>query len=188
MMDQVAECTGPIWDEMKVPREQVAEFGRHPIENHGQFHMTVAALRLSSHVNGVAKRHGEVSREIWRTCGPSGRRIVCRSGTFTNGVHLATWMARDVMELLDAKAGKHWGSRLDEPGFWDCVLSIDDGELWRAHHDEAPARSASFASRRGAVGAAVEGGRACRGRGTLLDPNALTIGFARGSRRTSART
>jgi starch phosphorylase len=57
--DQVAECTGPIWEQMNATREQVLGFGRHPVENHGQFHMTVAAIRLSSHVNGVAKRHGE---------------------------------------------------------------------------------------------------------------------------------
>src|SRR5688500_11205870 len=115
-LDQVAQCTGPIWDEMKVPRARVAEFGRHPVENHGQFHMTVAAIRLSSHVNGVAKRHGEVSREIWRTLWPERPADAVPIGHITNGVHLATWMARDVMELLDAHFGKNWGTRLDEPG------------------------------------------------------------------------
>src|SRR5689334_18714710 len=98
MVDQVAQCTGPIWDEMKVSKERVLEFGRHPVENHGQFHMTVAAIRLSSHVNGVAKRHGEVSRDIWRTLWPERPAESVPIGHITNGVHLATWMARDVME------------------------------------------------------------------------------------------
>ncbi len=180
MMDQVAECTGPIWDEMKVPRERIAEFGRHPIENHGQFHMTVAALRLSSHVNGVAKRHGEVSREIWRNLWPERTADDVPIGHITNGVHLATWMARDVMELLDEKAGKHWGSRLDEPGFWDCVLSIDDGELWRAHH-RMKRRLIGFIREQARRRWARQWKEAAHvvGAGTLLDPNALTIGFAR---------
>jgi len=179
-IDQVAECTGPIWDEMKVSREQVLEFGRHPVENHGQFHMTVTAIRLSSHVNGVAKRHGEVSRDIWRTLWPDRPADRVPIGHVTNGVHLATWMARDIMELLDGKLGKDWGERLDEPGFWDNVLSIDDGDLWRAH----------FHMKRRLVGFIREQARRrwarnwkeaahVVGAGTLLDPNALTIGFAR---------
>jgi len=180
MVDQVAKCTGPIWEEMKVPRERVLEFGRHPVENHGQFHMTVAAIRLSSHVNGVAKRHGEVSRDIWRTLWPERTADAVPIGHITNGVHLATWMAGHVMDLLDQRLGKNWGNRLDEPGIWDCVLSIEDGELWRAHHrmkrilmgfirEQARRRWA----RQWKEAAHVVGA------GTLLDPNALTIGFAR---------
>ena len=178
--DQVADCTGPIWEEMGVPRERVLEFGRHPVENHGQFHMTVTAIRLSSHVNGVAKRHGEVSREIWNPLWPERPADEVPIGCITNGVHLATWMARDVMDLLDRQIGEDWGERLDDPGFWDCVLRIDDGELWRMHH-RMKRRLVGFIREQARRRWARHWKEAAHvvGAGTLLDPNALTIGFAR---------
>src|SRR4029453_9889656 len=133
-----------------------------------------------SHVNGVAKRHGEVSRDIWRTLWPERPSDNVPIGHVTNGVHLATWMAREVMELIDARLGKDWGERLDEPGVWDCVLSIDDGELWRAHH-RMKRRLMGFIREQARRRWARNWKEAAHvvGAGTLLDPNALTIGFAR---------
>ena len=132
--EHVEQCTGPIWEEMGVDRSAIFEFGRHPVENHDEFHMTVAAIRLSARVNGVAKRHGEVSRQIWQPLWPERAVEDVPIGHITNGVHLATWMSSDVMEMLDRNLGEQWGERLEERDFWDCVLGIDDGDLWRVHH------------------------------------------------------
>jgi starch phosphorylase len=178
--EDVERCTGPIWDEIGISRDEFFEFGRHPVENHGQFHMTVVAIRLSTHVNGVAKRHGEVSRQIWHPLWPDRAVEEVPIGQITNGVHLATWMASEIMDVFDAKLGVGWGSRLDEPEFWNEVLGIDDHALWRVHV-KLKRDLVSFIRESARRRWARQWKEATHvvGAGTLLDPNALTIGFAR---------
>ena len=101
-------------------------------------------------------------------------------GHVTNGVHLATWMAPTLMELLDEHLGRDWGDRVDDPALWDQVLTLDTQRLWEEHtrlkyvltnrvREDARRRfAARFKEAAQVVGA-----------GTLLDPAALTIGFAR---------
>jgi len=98
----------------------------------------------------------------------------------TNGVHLATWMAPTIMKLLDEHLGRDWGDRVDDPALWDQVLTLDTQRLWEEHirlkytlnnrvREDARRRfAARFKEAAQVVGA-----------GTLLDPAALTIGFAR---------
>ena len=131
-------------------------------------------------MNGVSRRHGQVSRTLWRDLWPGRPWEAVPIGHVTNGVHLATWMATPIMQLLDEHLGRNWGDRLDEPGFWDQVLTLDSDKFWAAHlrlkqvlatriRDDARQRfAARFKEAAQVVGA-----------GTLLDPNALTLGFAR---------
>ena len=178
-VEQLEACTGPIWETMGITREQLFAIGAHPALP-GQFHMTVTAMRLSSRVNGVSRRHGQVSRNLWRDLWPGRPWEAVPVGHVTNGVHLATWMASGIMALLDEHLGPEWGDRLDEPGFWDQVLTLDHAKLWEAHtrlklilgnHIREDARR-RFAGRFKEAAQVV-------GAGTLLDPTALTIGFAR---------
>ena len=67
-------------------------------------------------MNGVSRRHGQVSRNIWRELWPGRPWETVPIGHVTNGVHLATWMASPIMALLDEHLGADWGDRLDEPG------------------------------------------------------------------------
>ena len=90
----------PVWEEMGLDRDTLFHLGKHPAIE-GQFHMTVCALRLSARVNGVSRRHGQVSRTLWRDLWPGRRWEAVPIGHVTNGVHLATWMATPIMELLD---------------------------------------------------------------------------------------
>jgi len=215
--EEVARCAGPIWEEMKISREGLLAAGRHPAAPDGRFHMTAAAIRLSGRVNGVAARHGEVSREIWRSLWPDRpvERVPIRA--VTNGVHLATWMSDEVKALLDGQFGDDWERQRDDLP-WERVLALDAGALWAAHEALKRALVAALRERarsRWATGAAsssngalppwplpsgattpAEGvsaqdaaqrrlaGRAQQalgvaGSGALLDPAALTIGFAR---------
>ncbi len=130
--DQLEACTGPVWDEMGIDRETLFGLGAHP-GLPGQFHMTVMAMRLSGRVNGVSRRHGQVSRNLWRELWPRRPWETVPIGHVTNGVHLATWMASPIMALLDEHLGPDWGDRMDEPGFWDQVLTLDHAKLWEAH-------------------------------------------------------
>src|SRR6266540_3716450 len=63
-LEQIEQCTGPVWQEMGISREDFFRLGHHPTLDHDRFHMPVAAIRLSTRVNGVSRRHGEESRRI----------------------------------------------------------------------------------------------------------------------------
>ena len=177
--DQLEACAGPVWEEMDVDRETLFGLGTHPALP-GQFHMTVTAMRLSARVNGVSRRHGQVSRNIWRELWPNRHWEAVPIGHVTNGVHLATWMATPIMAVLDEHLGPNWGERLEEPGFWDQVLRLDHSKLWEAHLRQKRALS-NFVredARRRFAGQLKEAAQVV-GAGTLLDPMAFTIGFAR---------
>ena len=178
--DQVAECAGPVWEEMGIHREQFFSMGHHPTVDHKTFHMTATAIRLSQRVNGVSRRHGVVSRELWTSLWPGRPVEEVPIGHVTNGVHLATWMANGIMQVFDRYLGVNWGHQLDDASMWDKIMDADDATLWQAHlalkgvllnliREEA---------RRAFVGRSLEALQIV-GAGVMLDPNILTIGFAR---------
>jgi starch phosphorylase len=176
----LAQCTGPIWEAMGITREALLGLGRHPKEPERGFQMTVLALNLAGRVNGVSRKHGEVSRHLWQALWPRKPEKSVPIGSITNGVHLASWMANPIMDLLDRKLGADWGARLEDPRLWDQLRELDPGELWAVHselrgtlmgfiREEARRRFAYQWTEANQVVAA----------GTLLHPYALTIGFGR---------
>jgi starch phosphorylase len=179
-VQQIEHCTGPVWEQMETTREKFFQIGYHPDANHGRFHMTAAAFRLSSKVNGVARKHGEVTRRMWQGLWPESSLESVPVTHVTNGVHLATWMSNQMMNLLDEHLGPDWGSRLDQPGLWESVLTLDDERLWKLHM-QAKTRLLQFIddeARRHWRDHWEEASHLV-GAGTLLNPDALTIGFAR---------
>jgi starch phosphorylase len=179
-VEAVAACTGPIWEEMGVEQEKVMRLGNHPVRDHGQFHMAVLAIRCASRVNGVSKPHGEESRRQWRDLWPDRPTSKIPIGHLTNGVHQPTWMSHRIQALLDVHLGPEWFVRMDDAEFWKGALSLDDQVLWHVHV-ELKAILLSFIreqARRRWVGEWKEAAHVV-GAGTLLAPEALTIGFAR---------
>ncbi|HVM43135.1 MAG TPA: alpha-glucan family phosphorylase [Gemmatimonadales bacterium] len=176
----IEKCTGPVWEEMGISRADFLHLGYHPKHDHGQFHMAVLAERLSSRINGVAKRHGEESRRIWHDLWPGHRTAQVPIGYVTNGVHLATWMSHRMMALLDNHLGPDWGNRLDDPALWAQVLTIDDQVLWFVHCELKNILMAFIReqARRRWTDEWKDSAHVV-GAGTLLDPDALTIGFGR---------
>ncbi len=179
-LGQVEACAGPVWQDMGVTRETVLRLGHHPVRDHGQFHMAVLAIRLSQQVNGVARRHGEESRRLWSDLWPGREAARVPIGYVTNGVHLATWMSHRMSELLRSHLGPEWSDRVDEPGLWDCVLSLDDTALWAVHTElkRTLLRAIREDARRRWVDQWKEALHLV-GAGTLLEERAFTIGFAR---------
>jgi len=177
---QVEACARSMWEEMGAPRQTILDLGHHPGRDHSQFHMAVLAIRLSGRVNGVSRGHAEVSRRIWGDLwgGRDAARVPI--GYVTNGVHLATWMSHHMTELLNAHLGRDWVDRVDQPGFWDRVLTLDDAALWAVHGELKAAllRTVRETARRRWVDQWKEALHLV-GAGTLLDERALTIGFAR---------
>ncbi|MFN3346693.1 MAG: alpha-glucan family phosphorylase [Candidatus Bipolaricaulaceae bacterium] len=161
-----------------LPRETILELGTHPQNPGAGFNMTVFALRLSQHVNGVSKRHAEVARRIWGGIRFGNEEIHIEP--VTNGVHLFTWIEPlRVQRLLDKYLGQGWRERPDDPGVWERVRDIPDEELWAVHQERKEALIAELAAR--ARKRWQEGAPAANilAFGSLLDPHVLTLGFAR---------
>lgn len=168
----------PYCQEYGLPREAILELGTNPKDPNAGFNMTVFALRLSQHVNAVSQRHGEVARRTW--AGITFRNEEVKIEAITNGVHLFTWIEPlRVQRLLDKYLGKAWRERPDDPRVWEDVERIPDEELWAVHQERKEALIAELstrARRRWQEGAPAANILAF---GTLLDPNVLTLGFAR---------
>lgn len=178
--EDLTRCSGDVWSELGVSRETFFEIGTHPTEELGRFHMTVAALRLAKYVNGVSRRHGDVSRHIWAPLWPDREAARIPIGHITNGVHAQTWMAREMADLLDTHLGADWTARLTDATMWEGVRDVDDAELWQVHRTLKVALMNFIReeSRRRWARHWKEATHVV-GAGTLLNPDVLTIGFAR---------
>lgn len=180
-LQSVVECAGESFFAPFGPDAPAAiALGSHPGRDDGQFHMTVLAIRLAAHVNGVAARHGVVSRRLWGELWEDRAEESVPIGHVTNGVHLATWMANPVMRLLDMHLGADWGDRRDDPALWDGVMGFDAEQVWRVHRElkRILFRHIREEARRRWTRTWREAGQVVSA-GTLLDREVFTIGFAR---------
>jgi glycogen phosphorylase len=178
--DEVLACAGPVWEEMGITSDQFLRIGSLASDPTPLFHMTTTALRLAGRVNGVARKHGEVSRELWRGLWPQLRPEDVPIGAITNGVHLPTWMSSQMRQLLDRHLGEGWMERVDDPGFWEAVLTLDDMELWSLHTEMKHGLLAFIReeARRRWADRWKEAAHVV-GAGTLISSDAFVIGFAR---------
>ena len=129
------------------------------------FCMTVLGLKGSRRRNGVSSLHGHVSRRMWQSVWRGRSEEDVPIGHITNGVHTQSWLAPSLKALYDRHVGPAWVSRQAEPSAWQALDSVNDGELWEVH---------TFLRRR-----LIEFVRRRIHAPSILDPNALTIGFAR---------
>jgi starch phosphorylase len=120
------------------------------------FGMTPFALRTSASANAVSELHGAVSRRMWAALWPERPAEQAPIGHVTNGVHARTWLAPSLEELLRAH-GVRPGAAPDEQA-WERASEVPDEALWEVHR---------------------AGKRALLHGRDALDPDALTIGFAR---------
>jgi starch phosphorylase len=167
--------------ELKIDRQTFLNLGReHPNNESENFSMTVLAIRLSNTSNGVSKLHGEVSRKMWRNLWPNLPEVEVPIDSITNGVHTQTWVAPEIGALFDRYLGSSWEEKPHSQEVWNRVEAIPDAELWRTHERcrerlvaMARQRLVAQLKQRGSppseIAAAEE----------VLDPDALTIGFAR---------
>ncbi|HMA43359.1 MAG TPA: alpha-glucan family phosphorylase [Gemmatimonadales bacterium] len=180
-LNQVEALMGPLLEELPGQRDAVLRLGHAPHLDGSQFHMPVLAIRLSGRVNGVSRSHGEVSRGLWAALWAGRDPEQVPIGHVTNGVHLPTWMSHHMSELLSSCLGPDWIEHIDEPGFWQCALGLDDASLWATHNELkiVTLRAIREMARRRWVEQWKTESLHLVGAGTLLDEHALTIGFAR---------
>jgi len=168
-------------EELGIGIERLLALGRqNPADQHETFCMTVLALRLSRYVNGVSELHGHVSRGMWQNVWPGAPREEIPISHVTNGIHTRSWLCSEIARLYDRYLGPRWYEDPTNKTLWDRVDMIPDAELWRGH-ERMRERLVGFV--RGRLR------KQLRKRGTnrvlikraaeVLDPEALTIGFAR---------
>ncbi len=178
--EQIDQALSHYWESMGIDRATFLSFGAPPEKSPDIFHMTACAMRLSRYVNGVAEKHGQVTRENWTQLWPGREPEQVPIFHVTNGVHLTSWMAWRIMDLLDDHLGPGWAGKITDEGFWRGVLEIDDQALCAAHK-QLKGYLFSFIREQARKGWRDEWKEAMHlvGAGTLLNPSALTIGFAR---------
>jgi starch phosphorylase len=121
-----------------------------------------------------------VTREMWAPIWPSTPEDERPVRAITNGVHMPTWLSNEMAYLFDEYLPSDWRERHDEPELWALVHEIPDEALWAARRKLRNYLFA-FVRERARLRWRDEQVSAARvvAAGTLLDPNALTIGFAR---------
>lgn len=161
-------------------RDAFLQLGIHPDTPSAGFNMTAFALRSCAYTNGVSKKHGEVARQMWQSLWHNKKENEIPIDSITNGVHVPTWIEPKIELLFNKYLGYDWLNEHDNPAIWGRIDDIPDIELWHTHcrlktklinFIRSRARRRWFEDKVNPVNVVTAG--------TLLDPTALTIGFAR---------
>ncbi len=172
---------GSYWGQLGLNRDQFLEVAREDQGWGATYGMTILALKLTGHHNGVSALHGSVSRKMWQFLWPGLDVDEVPIGSITNGVHTFSWIAPELNELFGRYLDKDWGKYVDEQDFWDKrVQNIPDAELWKTHIQRKEALITYARKRLKQQHLRLgEGDQQIEEFGQMLNPQALIIGFAR---------
>jgi starch phosphorylase len=168
-------------DSLGLSSREFMDLGREdPGNESAPFCMTTLALRLAAYSNAVSRLHGRVTRHMWHMLWPGVPEDQVPIGHVTNGVHFRSWISKEMNQLYDRYLGPRWREEPGDQAVWQRAKHIASEELWRTH-ERRRERLVSFVRRRlrdqllrrGAPQAEIEAAD------EVLDPKALTIGFAR---------
>ncbi len=169
-----------LWPQLNLTRDQFFDIARHKMPQGETFSMGILALRNADGRNAVSELHGHVSRKMWHFLWSDKDEDDVPITHVTNGVHVSNWMARRLSNLFREYIAEDWYDRLDEPDLWNKVDAIPDDELWavRIHLK----RKLAFYMRERVRDRWRAGGFhpvQVVSSGVMINPYALTIGFAR---------
>ncbi len=146
----------------------------------GKFSMAVLGLRMAQYCNGVSELHGKVARKMWAHVWPQRPVEEVPISHITNGIHVPSFISQEFALLFDRYLGPEWYMGSRKPENIDRIDKIYDGELWRAHGSNRSRlirtcreRMKKQFTQRNAPQAVIEAVE------SVLDPDVLTIGFAR---------
>jgi starch phosphorylase len=176
----IREHFEPYCREAGIPFESFLALGRRDgAESYEPFSMAVLAMQTSAFRNAVSRLHRRVSQEMWDYLWPNLPVWEVPITSITNGVHLTSWINGDLANLYDQYLQPDWREG-QEPEMWAQTADIPVTELWEAHRRRkrrlvnfVRERVVASALARNAPASEVERAR------EVLDPEALTIGFAR---------
>jgi glycogen phosphorylase len=177
----VDEHLEPLRRSLGLGREEFIGLGRvRPEDPNEALCMTVLAFKMSRYANAVSALHGRVTRKSWQFLWPHHREDEVPLGHITNGVHVRTWLANAMQELYTQRIGADWRERLTDPGMWARINGVPDAELWETHRtlkaDLVHFIRRVVSEQRRRAGYPEDLVRSAE---TALDPDVLTIGFAR---------
>lgn len=172
---------GDYYKSLGLSRDQFLALGREvPEDKKESFCMTVLALKTAAGCNGVSRLHGKVSRNMWKQIWPSLPVHEVPIDHITNGVQTLSWTSDEMMRLLNRYLGPRWIDNPADNTIWQNVDHIPDSELWRCR-ERLRERLVSF-SRRKLRDQLLSRGISPKEAdiaNSVLDPDTLTIGFAR---------
>jgi len=176
----IEEHLGIFREKLGLSHDDFMALGRvNPGDASEPFCMTVLALKNSRRANGVSAIHADVSRRMWHPLWPKRPEIEVPIGHITNGVHVLSWLAPPMHQLLETRLSQDWSTRMVHPDVWEKVDEIDDGELWETHQS-LKMSLIRFVRRRLLLQAKRLGHQEMVQQiEQILDPDILTIGCAR---------
>ena len=170
-----------FWPRIAISREEFLKLGMKPCDDlEPGFNMGILALKIAGKKNGVSKLHGAVSRELFGEVWPEIAANESPIGYVTNGIHTCSWLAPNMKELYNKYLIPYWQDNIQYNYVWEKIKNIPDEKLWEAHQerkqkllnlvkDSTTERLRRSGYRYEDINAIV----------SQLNPNALTIGFAR---------
>ena len=170
-----------LWPELGISREEFLGLGMKETEGMEQgFNMGILALKISGKKNGVSKLHGEVSRELFSDVWPNIADDESPITYVTNGIHTCSWLAPRLKCLFNDYLPPYWQDKIHIQSTCDKIDDIPDERLWEAHvsrkerlikliKNNVTERFLNNGVGYDQISEVING----------LNPNALTIGFAR---------
>ena len=169
-----------FWESLNIDKDTFLKLGQSSGLPSDKFNLTALAFRLSSKANAVSKLHRTVTQRMWHVLWPDKNEEEVPILAVTNGAHLPTWQAPEITQLCQKYANPDLSEKQESAEFWKCTDKIPDDELWREKQKLKSRLIVAIqdrAMKRWNQGAITP--QQVIAMGSLLDPYALTIGFAR---------
>ena len=180
-LDLVEKYFKDFWPKIGLSREEFLKLGMKPTEKlDNGFNMGILALKNAGKKNGVSKLHGAVSRELFGEVWPNIAANESPIGYVTNGIHTCSWLAQNLKELYNEYLIPYWQDNMQKEDVWKQIKDIPNEKLWNEHQARKMKMlkmvKENTTERLKRVGIPYEEIKEITSK---INPNALTIGFAR---------
>ncbi len=180
-LDLVEKYFKDFWPKLGLSREEFLKLGMKPsTELDKGFNMGILALKIAGKKNGVSKLHGAVSRELFGEIWPEIASNEAPIGYVTNGIHTCSWLAPKMKELFNKYLIPYWQDSMYQDQVWEKIKNVPNNKIWAIHNDRKQKLlkivKENTTERLRRSGYSYE---AINEITSKINPNALTIGFAR---------
>ena len=170
-----------FWPRLGLSREEFLKLGMKPsTELDKGFNMGILALKIAGKKNGVSKLHGAVSRELFGEVWPEIASNESPIGYVTNGIHTCSWLAPKMKELFNKYLIPYWQDSMYQDQVWEKIKNVPNDKIWTIHNERKQKLlklvKENTTERLRRSGYSYE---AINEITSKINPNALTIGFAR---------
>lgn len=178
--DMMSTSFQDYWEKLGMNKEQFMSYGLNPDNPTAGFNMTVFGLNMCDNRNAVSKKHATVATEIWKHVLPQLKDDKPAMDYVTNGVHLPTWFSDELVENLITSRGEQWSLIQEDASLWGFIQDIKNKKLWNISQN-SKVTMVNFIRERVRIKYSQDGidPMVAMAEGVLLDPDILTIGFAR---------